>query len=58
MREKEKMLVTSIFSFARNVLKSLLVQSHEKRDCLLSKGSLPSNRILDLFRLKIFADDI
>ena len=28
--EKEKMLLTSIFSYSHNVLKSILVQRHQK----------------------------
>ena len=39
MQEKEKMLVTSIFSFSHNVYKRLIYDFDESRDCLLKSFS-------------------
>ena len=53
--EKEKLLVTSNFSFYRSVFKRRVLQTL-KNQGLFGKG-LTDNKILGLLKLKAFADD-
>ena len=58
--EKEKLLITSNFSFAHGVFKRLVLQTG-KNQGLFGKGlkfnSLPNDKILDQSNLKDVADD-
>ena len=62
--EKEKLLVTSNFSFSHSVFKRLVQQTHKNQGLFgkglsFSKGinSIPSNKFQDSSKLKEFADD-
>ena len=54
--EKEKLLVTSNFSFSHSVFKRLVLQTRENQG-LFGKG-LTNDKILDSSKFKGFADDI
>ena len=53
MSEKEKMLVTSIFSFSHNVFKELCTQGRYK----LGVNPFPNDKFWTHPKLKDFADD-
>ena len=53
--EKEKMLVTSIFSFPTMLSKALFLRPLKLAAC--SINSLPNDKVLDLTKLKAFADN-
>ena len=57
LREKEKLLVTSNFSFSYSVFKRLILQTR-KNQGLFGKGLTLNDKIGDQSNLKAFADNI
>ena len=56
--EKEKLLVTSNFSLSCSLFKRLVLQTRKKSELVWERvNSLPNNKILNLSKLKAFADN-
>ena len=55
--EKEKLLVTSNFSFSHSVFKRLVSQGHQNGSLYGNGLTLPNDKILDMTKLKAYADD-
>ena len=55
--EKEKLLVTSNFSFSHSVFKRLVSQGHKKVSLCGNMLPFPKRQILDSSKPKVFADN-
>ena len=47
--EKEKMLIPSIFSFSRNILKAFSLRVFKSLDCVVEVNSLPQNIVFRFY---------